>query len=122
MKTIYILIISLLIISCDSDENRVNEFRDIYFEILKIREKEPDTIKANPLVRKLLNDYGYNEESFRNYSMELYSKNPEAFTAVIDSVRAKAERDLIEYGNERTKLLDSINKSQKPSEDTLQNK
>lgn len=111
MKTILIFVISLFIISCNSEENQVNEFKDIYFDILKIREKEPDTAKANPLVRKLLNDYGYNEESFRQYSMELYSKNPQAFTAVIDSVRTRAEKDLLEYGKERQRLLDSTNKA-----------
>ena len=119
MKTILIFVISLFILSCNSEENQVNEFKDIYFDILKIREKEPDTAKANPLVRKLLNDYGYNEESFRQYSMELYSKNPQAFTAVIDSVRTKAEKDLLEYGKERQRLLDSTNKAK--LKDTISN-
>ena len=119
MRTTLILFIALIFISCNSEESKVNEFKDIYFDILKIREKEPDTTKANPLVRKLLNDYGYNEESFRQYSMELYSKNPQAFTAVIDSVRTKAEKDLIEYGKERQRLLDSTNKANEKLKDTI---
>jgi hypothetical protein len=67
-----------------------------------------DTAVANPKVRMILKKYGYDDESFKNYSMELFTKNPQAFTAVIDSVRLKAEKKLMDFGKERTRKQDSI--------------
>ena len=101
--------LSILILSCQSDESKINEFKDIYFDILMVREKYQDTAIANPKVREVLKKYGFTELSFRDYSMELFSNNPQAFTQVIDSVKTKAERKLVDFGKERMKL-DSANK------------
>ena len=98
-----------LLISCQNESSQIEEYSNIYFEILMIREKFQDTTEANPKVRKLLSDYGYTESSFGKYSMELYSNNPQAFTTVIDSVKNRAERQLLEFGRERQRILDSTN-------------
>ncbi len=74
-----------------------------------IREKFQDTTEANPKVRKLLNDYGYTELSFRDYSMELFNSDPQAFTALIDSIRTLTEKNLLEFSREKMRLIDSAN-------------
>ena len=97
----------ILICSCQSDESKINEFKDIYFDILMVREKYQDTAIANPKVREVLIKYGYDDLSFQAHSMDLFKNNPQAFTAVIDSVRQKAEKKLIEYGKEKMRRMDS---------------
>jgi hypothetical protein len=72
-----------------------------------VREKFQDTAIANPKVREILKKYGYNDETFKEHSMELFSENPENFTKIIDSVKTKTERLLMEYGKEKLKKIDS---------------
>lgn len=117
MKYSLALFFIMFLFSCQSEQEKIDEYKNIYFDILMIREKEQDTAKANPLVRKLLNQHGYTDESFRKESMELYAKNPQAFTAVIDSVRTKAEKSLLEFGRERQRILDSTNKAIQEAKD-----
>lgn len=110
MKKILLSFILILFISCSSQEEQVNKFRDIYYEILMIREKQQDTAIANPMVRKLLSEYGYTEMTFKDYSMELFRNDPQLFTIIIDSIRTLAEKNLIDFGKEKMKLMDSTNK------------
>ncbi len=108
-KLFYVLLINIfLLISCDSDNSKINKIKDIYYDILIIRGKFLDTSEANPKVREVLEKYGFDEKSFQNYSMEMFSDNPQLFTAVIDSVRQKAEKNLLDYGKEKIKAQDSI--------------
>ncbi|GAB1371590.1 hypothetical protein MASR1M45_16520 [Candidatus Kapaibacterium sp.] len=109
MKKAFLILMTYFMLSCNTDESNVKEFTDIYYDILMIREKYLDTNIANPKIADLLKKYGYDEQSFKEYSYEIFSKNPQMFTAIIDSVRNKAERNLLEFGKERQRKLDSIN-------------
>lgn len=110
MKKTFVTILAIILVSCSSQDEQINKFRDIYYEILMIRQKFQDTTEANPKVRKLLDNYGYTELSFRDYSMELFKNDPQAFTAIIDSIRTLAEKKLFEFSREKMRLLDSTNK------------
>lgn len=111
MKYLLLITTIIVLISCNSSDEELTKFKDIYFEILVIREKHQDTSEANPMVRKLLQDNGFNEHSFRDYSMDIYNEDPHRFTVIIDSIRAKAEKKLTDFGKERMKTLDSTNKA-----------
>lgn len=110
-RIVLMLLVMLTCLSCNNDEKKINEFSDLYYEILLIREKFPNTATANPQIRKFLADKGFSESKFRTYSMELFRNDPKLFTSVIDSVRMRAERNFIEYGKERQRLLDSSNQN-----------
>lgn len=111
MKKYYLIfsLLFILLVSCDNKKSKISEFSDIYYDILLIREREQDTTIANPLVRELLNKYGYDEQSFQQYSMELFTNDRQNFTKIIDSVRLKAERES-SIGNNSNSLQDTLSK------------
>ena len=81
-----ILLSTLLLVSCEKetsfDENYVNAYRDI----LIVRELFSDTAVANPKVRNIIKEYGYNEASFAKKFQELASQN-EKFIVFLDSLK-----------------------------------
>ncbi|HRP01395.1 MAG TPA: hypothetical protein PLE30_01995 [Candidatus Kapabacteria bacterium] len=96
MRKIVLLIFAIFVLfSCENkNEGKIKEFTDIYYNILLIREKYPDTALANPQVKQLLNKYGYNQKSFQDASFEIFENDKMLFTKMIDSVRKKAEQEI----------------------------
>lgn len=102
-KIVLILSMLLFIISCDEiDDSRIYKYSDIYYQILLVREKFQDTAIANPKVNEILSKNGYNQKTFQNESFELFEKDKNLFTKMIDSVRRKAEIE-IKKQNENNK-------------------
>lgn len=73
--------------------NREDNFVDTYTQILIIRAKYPnDTAKANPMVRTVIEEYGYTQESFKSeYSM--YAQDSKKFLTMLDSAKERAKRE-----------------------------
>lgn len=98
MKKTIISVLFLLILvtlGCeDKDDKAVASFSDIYYQILIIREKYPDTTEGNPKVKELLKKYDYTMTTFQNKSFELFEQDRALFTRMIDSLRKKAETSL----------------------------
>ena len=104
MKNIILSVIFLLLfIACDElNDEEIYKYSEIYYNILVIREKFPDTAVANPKVIELLAKNGYNQQSFQKASFELFEKDKTLFTKMIDSVRKKAEQE-VKNLNEKNK-------------------
>lgn len=95
MKKIVLILTMILFISCDEiDDSRIYKYSEIYYQILLVREKYQDTAIANPKVNDILTKNGYNQKTFQNESFELFEKDKNLFTKMIDSVRRKAEIEI----------------------------
>lgn len=95
MKILSILLILLFLSACQNEsEKDIYKYSEIYYNILLIREKHPDTAIANPKVVDLLKKNGYNQKTFQDESFELFEKDKTLFTKMIDSVRKKAEQEV----------------------------
>lgn len=102
-KIIFLLLLLFILSSCEEHlDSNIYKYSEIYYNILLIREKFPDTAIANPKVTELLAKHGYNQKSFQTESFELFEKDKTLFTKMIDSVRKKAEQEIKEL-NERNK-------------------
>jgi len=99
MKYIYLILFSILIISCNEKSQEFDEkFINTYRDILVVRGKEPDSSKANKLVADILNENGYTHKSFADEYMTL-AKDNDRFITFLDSLR----NSIITLKNEQDK-------------------
>lgn len=113
-RIIPLLAVILIIMACNNSKEKATNYTNAYYEVLITRESISDTAKANPIVRDILKKYGYTEPDFRAESIKLFNDDPKGFTKIIDSVRKRAESEMIKKENkekiEKDKL-DSLNVS-----------
>jgi hypothetical protein len=85
----------MFVISCSentwSDEKE--NFTQTYMEILIAREQISDSSKAQITVQTIMQNHGYNEQSFALQFGE-YSQTPEELRAILDSAQARARREI----------------------------
>jgi hypothetical protein len=105
-KIIYFLLILLVINSCDklpwSKSKAKDNFIDTYKEILFTREMYPDTMIANPKIKQIIDKHGYTMRSFQE-SYFNYASDQEEFLKMLDTARARATRDYIQWKNKTKK-------------------
>ncbi|OYT14728.1 MAG: hypothetical protein B7C24_16755 [Bacteroidetes bacterium 4572_77] len=77
------------IVACDQDKLDNENFRAAYKEILIARETEADSLKANDLVKDILQEHGYSEEDFRIDYFAL-SQDRKAFIRLLGEIRKEA--------------------------------
>ncbi len=99
MKRIFIITLSILLFSsCDIFEDDYDEFIDAYKNILVTREKfKNDSVKAEQEIQKIYEEFGFTAESFKEEYFNLANEKPRRFYELIDSIRERAKRELIEY-------------------------
>jgi hypothetical protein len=76
--------------SC-SPHKDTDRFIRTYTHVLMARESEPNTTQATVLVKEVLTQAGYTEESFRA-EFESLARQPETFRTILDSARLYARR------------------------------
>jgi hypothetical protein len=89
-KTTFYVGAIIIFAGCNAESERT-KFARTYADILYARERNHDTAKANPEVRKVLKEAGYTEETFRQKFLE-YSQNSEEMRALYDSANAIFQR------------------------------
>jgi hypothetical protein len=87
---LYTIILVLLLSACGNnvDEKR---FYDVYTQILEIREANPDTTIANPLVNKIFEQNQYPKEQFKVEYFEL-AQDGDKFIRKVDSIKLLVSR------------------------------
>jgi hypothetical protein len=96
-----ITLISVLILySCSFFEDDKDKFIETYRELLIIREMYKDTSRVNKEIGKLFEKNGYDWNSFTE-EYNSYKEKPETFMQIMDSVRERNQRELLEYRNKK---------------------
>lgn len=99
MKSIKILLLFLMALisySCSFFEDDKEKFTETYREILIIREMYRDSARVNKEIGKLFEKNGYDWQSFDEEYNQL-KDNPDVFMEIMDSVRERNQRELIEF-------------------------
>jgi hypothetical protein len=99
MKFIKLLPLFLIVsfsYSCSFFEDDKEKFTETYREILIIREMYKDSARVNKEIEKLFEKNGYNWQSF-DEEYNQFKVNPEVFMEIMDSVRERNQRELIEF-------------------------
>jgi hypothetical protein len=94
MKKVFFIalfVIGFFCFACSNSKVDEAKFYGMYKEILIIRETNPDTTIANPLVNELYKKNDYPKEKFMNDYLEL-SKDSQTFIKKIDSIRNVVSR------------------------------
>ncbi len=89
-RIFFTVVIIIFATGCNAESERA-KFARTYADILYTRERNHDTAKANPEVRKVLKDNGFTEESFRQKFTE-YSQNSDDMRALFDTANAIMQR------------------------------
>ncbi|MFC2131660.1 hypothetical protein ACFLSQ_09520 [Bacteroidota bacterium] len=105
MKRILLIIMSVFLFSsCDIFEDDYDDFIDAYKNIIVTREKfKNDSVKAEQEIQKIYKIFGFTTESFKEEYFDLANEKPRRFYELIDSIRERAKRELIEYQNKAGK-------------------
>lgn len=105
MKFILILITSFIVLGCDYFRDSEENFVDAYKNILVAREKyKNDSLKAEKQIKKIYDEYGYTQESFKEEFFNIAHKDTRRFYDLLDSIREKVRLDLIEEGKKKSDL------------------
>ncbi len=117
MKKYWFLLVVLILTSCDyfSDDN--DEFINAYKKILIVREQyKADSLKwkADKEIKKIYEEYGYTEQSFRDKFFELATEDSRKFYELLDSIRYEVRQELNRIREEK-KSKNSPDKETKKS-------
>lgn len=74
-----------------SESDTTERFADTYADILVVRSRQLDSLTARAKIDSVLSAHGYSRESFRG-TFEQLMHDPKAYTSVLDSARARAQR------------------------------
>lgn len=87
--------ISVVLISCSENKwsDEKENFTQTYMEILIAREQIADSVKAQNTVQTIMQNHGYNEQSFAKQFME-YSHTPDQLKLILDSAQTRARREV----------------------------
>jgi hypothetical protein len=83
--------VSIFFLTSCSPRKDTDRFIRTYTHVLMARESEPNTTQATVLVKEILIQAGYTEESFRA-EFESFAHQPETFRTILDSARLYARR------------------------------
>ena len=95
-----VIILSFFLVQCSLFDDGKEEFIETYKEILIVRYQEPDSAKANKLVKEIIERNGYTEEKFKQKFFEYANDNPEEFRVILDSLRERIKREIVESESE----------------------
>ncbi len=90
-----VLSISMVLISCTENKwtDEKENFTQTYMEILIAREQIDDSLRAQNTVQTIMQNHGYNEQSFAKQFLE-YSHTPDQLKLILDSAQARARREI----------------------------
>lgn len=116
MKYLAVIILTFLLISCDSGNSNKERFIKTYKEILVVREIHKDSLEANKRVMEIIRKNGYTEPEFKQAFFEL-AKERKNYN-LIDSIRNLVQDEIREIEKENLKKRDSANKSSEKVSDS----
>lgn len=108
MKRFILLLLTIIIISCNSNTEQ-DRFYRTYRQILIARAQTNDSLEANSKVLKIIQQNGYTEQQFRETFFGLAQKEKD-FIRIIDSLRNSIK-------NEYKKIIDSTKSKDKQIEE-----
>lgn len=91
-----VIIFGFILVQCSLFEDSKEEFIETYKEILIVRYQEPDSAKANQLVKEIIEKNGFTEETFKQKFFEYAKDNPDEFRVILDSLRERIKREIID--------------------------
>ncbi len=97
------LFLCFAITACNYFRSDSDRFAETYRRVLINREMCSDSLTANRKMLEILDEQGYNIDSFHKVYMELAKDKPDEFMSMLDTMRQSVAKEIIEYRKKHDK-------------------
>ncbi len=91
----FLIIITIFCVSCGIFEDKKEHFANTYRLVLINRELEPDSLTASRKMLEILEQNGYDIDTFREQYSDLAKNNPTEFFRMLDTMRAGIQKEIV---------------------------
>lgn len=90
----FLIIIAFFFVSCGIFKDKKEHFAETYRQVLINRELVSDSLTASRKMLEILQQNGYDIDTFREEFSELAKNDPTGFTQMLDTMRVSVQKEI----------------------------